>query len=103
MGFCGSNEKSPEKVTVFEKNLNTSIVTVKSHKDFKKGEEVTVNGRINGINLLAYQGASVENNYYDCYGLVLSFSQNKDDSLSLRRKDFFAKFFLFDTQELDIM
>ncbi len=100
MRYSSANE---EKVSVFEKDLNTSIVTVKSHKDFKKGEEVTVSGRINGMNLLTYQGVVIENNYFDCYGLVLSFSQNKDDALSQKRKEFFAKFFLYDTQELDIM
>lgn len=58
---------------------------------------------MNGQNLLAYHGITVDNNYYDCYGIQVTFSGNKDDSLSEKRRRFYAKFFLYDSNQVDVM
>jgi hypothetical protein len=70
---------------------------------FKKGEEVLFSGSLNGQNLFTYHTAHVPDNYYDCFGIHLSFLSNKEDPLNQKRKEFFAKFFLYDSNYIDVM
>ena len=58
---------------------------------------------MSGQNLLLYYGTTMENNVYDCYGMQITFTSNKEDLLATKRKEFFAKFFLYDAQHVDVM
>jgi hypothetical protein len=90
-------------LTKFIRNPTTQSLEFQAFKDFKKDEEILFSTQLSGQNLLAYQGITVENNHYDCYGIQVTFTGNKDDSIANKRRDFFAKFFLYDSAQIDVM
>jgi hypothetical protein len=98
----GNDPAHPEKLTKFA--LRNSTIEISAFKDFKKGEEVLFSSPMNGQNLFVHHGVVLDNNdAYDCYGIQLTFKGNKDDPLAQKRKDFFAKFFLYDSPQIDVM
>lgn len=94
--------RNPSKV--FKGEINKEGVShTKAITSFYKDEEVYENIGWNNENLLTYQGKLVENNFHDCYSLTLVFSERKEDKLANKRKDFFKKYFMFDSQNIDLM
>ena len=89
-----------------QKKLNeeTKIVDVTSNKQITKGQELKVNPKITGDNLLIHHGLSLDNNEEnDCYSLTFTFSDRKDDKLASERSKFYSKYFLFDSNHFDLI
>ena len=99
----GNDPAHPEKISAFVRNPTTGLIEYPAFKAFKKDEEVVFSGQMNGQNLLAYHGITIDNNHWDCYGIQVTFTGNKDDSMASKRKNFFAKFFLYDSSQIDVM
>lgn len=89
-----------------QKKLNeeTKVISVTSDKQISKGQELKVNPKLSGDNLLIHHGLSLDNNEEnDCYSLTLTFSERKDDKLGAERSKFFSKYFLFDSNHFDLI
>ena len=97
------SKHDPSKVTKLKFSENTNHTIVTAIDDFKKDQEIFENVGLNSDYYLLYQGVVVEPNSNDCYSITLSFSERKDDELKYKRRDFFSKYFLYDSNESDEM
>jgi hypothetical protein len=78
----------------------TELKTVSS---IKEEAEIFRNVGFNNENYLLYHGIALQNNQQECYSLSLSFTERKDDNLKSNRAAFFAKYFLYDKNDSDLM
>ena len=86
-----------------EINNETRVVKVLSDKAFKKNDKISLLMNLRNERYLLYYGRIVENYKYDCFTFSLSFSSKKEDSLAQRRVSFYQKYFLFDSNEVDLI
>jgi hypothetical protein len=76
---------------------------IKADSLISKDSQVFVNLGMSNENYLLYHGIALRDNSHDCYSVSLSFSERQDDELKANRKEFFAKYFLYDKNDIDQM
>jgi len=98
-----NDASNPTQLSSFKKNNENNTLEFPAFRNFEKDEEITFASQISGPNLFNIHGAVPSSNSYDCYGITVSFTSNKDDTLAEKRKNFFRKFFLYDSSHNDVM
>jgi hypothetical protein len=83
--------------------IENNIISFKAIDFFPVNSEIYDNPNFNNEKLLISNGKISIGSGFDCYNLILSFSQRKEDQLSKKRIDFFSKYFLFDQGHFDIL
>jgi hypothetical protein len=95
--------KNPLKLNKNKFEPETNTAEIKAIDFYSQNFQVYVNPGLNSDHYLIYHGFVLDPNVHDCYSLSLSFSDKSDDDLRDKRKQFFAKYFLFDSNENDEM
>ena len=96
------NKQNPSKfmTPVVDKDLT---IKFKSINSFNQGDLLYDNPNLPNEKLLVSFGKVSPGSTADCLNLVLSFTQRKEDEMSKKRVDFFAKYFMFDQGHYDVM
>jgi hypothetical protein len=94
--------KNPLKVNKPRFNPETKVAEIKAIDYFAENFQVFINPGLNSDHYLIYHGFVLDPNVHDCYSLTLSF-MDRDDDLKYKRKEFFSKYFLFDSNDTDEM
>ena len=76
---------------------------IKTTSSIREDTQIFRNIGFNNENYLLYHGLALKNNQQECFSLSLTFSERKDDSLKTNRASFFAKYFLYDKNDADLM
>jgi len=96
-----SNEKYNRKFKANFRNENYTDITAEI--DYTANDEIFKNPGLNGDRLLIYHGLVLKDNIFDCFSFSATFTEKKEDMLTNQRKDFFAKFFMYDRSHQDLM
>jgi hypothetical protein len=100
LDFARFKEIQEKNKNKFDENKKADI---KANENYNKGQEVYYNLGASNNDHLIYHGITLENNPNDCYNIFLSFTDNTDDDLKDKRKEFFSKFFMYDSNHQDLM
>ncbi len=94
--YPGQSDINPSRVLKlkFEENGDS---TVRSMSDFSKDQEVFENYGYTSDSNLLHKGFILENNFHDCYSMILSFNDKTQDDLKQFRISVFSRYFLFDS------
>jgi hypothetical protein len=103
LDFANYRENPVNPTKVLKPEFDKDNTEIKALYDIKKSEQVYVDLGSSNNDLLLHHGITLENNYHDCYLLTLGFTSIHEDPLKNERKKFFAKFFLYDSNEVDLM
>lgn len=97
------NASSKTEIVKTNDEVN-KIINISFSTSEEKENEITFNPKQNSDNLLMYNGIFLENNEkHDCFSFTLSFNERVDDRLLKDRNDYFKKYFLFDSDYVDII
>lgn len=99
----GINKSDNSKTFKSIKDDDKMTVTIYSADSFKSGDILYNIPIKSNDNLLISNGIIVEDLPNDCFSLLLSFSQRKEDSLHKKRAEVFSKYFMFDESHIDMM
>ena len=103
LDFANYKENSNNPDKVFQANFSGKSTQIKAGDNLNKNEQLFESFKYSNDYLLVHHGMTLENNYHDCFLLNMGFTNRQDDSLRNERKNFFAKFFLYDSNHLDTM
>lgn len=92
--FKGNNSK---------KDDNKLTVSFFSPDNFDAGNSLYNIPTQDSTDLLVSNGKYIDNHYNNCFSLILTFSQRKEDELSKKRAKVFSKYFMFDEEHIDMM
>jgi hypothetical protein len=97
------DEENPTRTFRPKFDEGYSKTDIKTQGNYAKDKQVFENIGYSGDNYLLYHGISLPNNGHDCYSTSLTFSEKQEDNLREYRKAFFARYFLFDKNDIDQM
>jgi len=103
LDFANYRENTVNPTKIFNPKFSNDDANINSLYDLKKDDQIFIGLNISNDALLLHHGITLENNYYDCYLLNIGFTSRHEDPLKIERKNFFSKFFLYDSNHVDQM
>ena len=103
LDFANYQENTEKAFRAKFEEGNPESTLIKSDSSITKGSQVFLNLGYSNQNYLLYHGIALKDNSHDCYAITATFTERQEDELREQRKNFFAKYFLFDKNEIDQM